>query len=92
MLSQKQWAGTQLVDLRILVYPDELDTPQRQLGTIFIPPDPLPIKNARPENYSIDEEPVSTLTTEGGAVLTLDGNFPHPVEIILDVAGLIADI
>ena len=48
---QFDWAGSQLINKRILVNPDELDTPQRQLGTIFLPPDPVPIMNARPENY-----------------------------------------
>lgn len=52
---QYEWAGTQLVNKRVLVHPDELDRPNRQLGTIFIPPDPLPIPNARPEGYPIDE-------------------------------------
>lgn len=52
---QFDWAGTGLVNKRILVYPDELDVPQRQLGTIILPPDPAPVMNARPESYAIDE-------------------------------------
>lgn len=32
-----------------------LDKPQRQLGTIILSPDPVPLKNARPENYPVDE-------------------------------------
>ena len=52
---QLQWAGTQLINLRILVYPDEYDEPQRQLGTIILPPDPVAIMNARPEQYAVDE-------------------------------------
>ena len=31
------------------------DEPQRQLGTIILPPDPVSIPNARPEPYPIDE-------------------------------------
>lgn len=31
------------------------DKPQRQLGTIILSPDPLPILNARPEQYPADE-------------------------------------
>ena len=89
---QYEWAGLKLINKRILVYEDMYDEPQRQLGTIVLPPDPLPVMNARPENYAIDEYPVSTLTNEAGAVLMLDGNFPHPVEIILDVAGYLVDI
>lgn len=53
---QFQWRGTQLVNTRILCYPDMLDVPQRQLGTIIIPPDPPPLMNARPEQYAIDEQ------------------------------------
>ena len=55
MAYQYQWAGTRLINTRVLVYPDELDTPQRQLGSIILPPDPVPIMNARPEQYAIDE-------------------------------------
>lgn len=52
---QYQWAGTQLINTRILCYPDELDVPQRQLGSIILPPDPVSIPNARIEPYPIDE-------------------------------------
>lgn len=52
---QYQWAGTQLINLNILVYPWEYDEPQRQLGTIILPPDPVAIRNARPEQYYVDE-------------------------------------
>jgi hypothetical protein len=52
---QFQWAGTQLINLRLLVHQDFLDTPQEQLRTILIPPDPPPLFNARPEPYTIDE-------------------------------------
>lgn len=53
---QYDWAGTDLINKRILVSVDELDEPQRQLGTVILPPDPTPIMNARPEPYDIDEE------------------------------------
>lgn len=88
---QYDWAGLTLVNQGVLVFEDEYDEPQRQLGTIILPPDPPPLMNARPENYAIDEYPVSALAVESGAVLVLDGRFPHPVEIILDVAGNILD-
>ena len=52
---QYQWSGTQLINTRILVYEDELDIPNRQLGTIILPPDPVSINQARPEPYPIDE-------------------------------------
>lgn len=62
---QYDWRGSHIINLRILVHEDELDVPQRQLGTLVIPPDPLPLVNVRPENYSIDEQPVSTRYTIG---------------------------
>ena len=52
---QFEWQGTKLVNQRILVWEDEYDTPNRQLGTIILPPDPVSIVNARPEQYPIDE-------------------------------------
>ena len=65
---QYQWAGTQLINTRVLVTPDMLDTPQRQLGTIVLPPDPVSIPNARPEPYPIDEvwERMMESSTEPG--------------------------
>jgi hypothetical protein len=53
---QWDWVGAELINKRILVSEDELDIPQRQLGVIELPPDPLPIINARPEQYYIDEQ------------------------------------
>ena len=44
-----------LLDTNLLVLPEYLDIPQRQLGTIILSPDPVPVLNARPENYPIDE-------------------------------------
>jgi hypothetical protein len=78
---QFDWAGTSLVNKHILVAECELDTPQRQLGAIILPPDPPPIMNARPEPYAIDEESpgpyvaedgVSTYVTEGSGVLATE--------------------
>lgn len=52
---QFEWQGTKLVNQRVLVTPDMYDKPNRQLGTIILPPDPVSIVNARPEQYPIDE-------------------------------------
>lgn len=62
---QFEWRGNRVINTRVLVHEDELDVPQRQLGTLVIPPDPLPLINARVENYSLDEQPVSTRYTIG---------------------------
>ena len=64
---QFEWAGTQLINKRILVTKDMWDRPQRQLGTIILPPDPVSILNARPEPYSIDEQ--TFLVSQGGQQL-----------------------
>ena len=65
---QHQWAGTQLINLRVLVGRDEYDTPNRQLGTIILPPDPVSVVQARPEPYPIDEvwERMMEAATEPG--------------------------
>lgn len=52
---QYEWRGTQVQNTNLLVCDDCLDALQRQLGTIILPPDPVPVMNARPEPYSIDE-------------------------------------
>lgn len=85
MVWQYDWAGTQLINKRILIHKDELDQPQRQLGTIILPPDPLPVMNARPEPYLIDEVPVSTRTTVDGRtrVVFLSGASPYLTERIV---------
>lgn len=61
---QYEWRGTALENTRHLVCPHCLDNPQRQLGTIMLPPDPLPLLNARPEQYYIDEQRFRV--TQGG--------------------------
>jgi len=48
---QYDWAGSSLVNLRILVCDRCLDVPQEQLRAIVIPADPVPIMNPRPENF-----------------------------------------
>lgn len=73
---QYQWSGVKLQNLRLLVCRECNDIPQPQLKTIVIPPDPLPILNARPEQYAVTvpsfiaTQPVEFLgddiTTEAG--------------------------
>lgn len=69
---QWQWAGTKLQNLRILVCTRCLDTPQPQLKTRIIPADPVPVFNARPENFSIDEN-TYLVTNSGLDLVTNDG-------------------
>lgn len=69
---QFEYRGAGLMNTRHIVCEYCLDEPQRQLGTIFLPPDPLPIFNARPEQYSIDEQNFR-VTMDGIQRLQLDG-------------------
>jgi hypothetical protein len=53
---QMAWGGTHLYNQRLLVCYDKCyDTPQEQLRTIILPPDPPPILNARPPNFAVEE-------------------------------------
>lgn len=52
---QFDWRGLSLMNLQILVCEPCLDVPQRQIGTIILPPDPPPLLDARPEPYAVDE-------------------------------------
>jgi hypothetical protein len=57
---QYQWQGPRLQNIRLLVCPNGcLDKPQEQLRTIVLPPDPIPISNARPEDYINADNPMS---------------------------------
>jgi hypothetical protein len=86
MTWQMEFAGTQLINKRILVYSDEYDTPQPQLQTIVLPPDPTPVMNARPEQYFIDEWPVSTRYTTDGRIRVTQ-YAPYPQERVCAVSG-----
>lgn len=55
MVWQWDWAGPSIIKKNVLIYPDQLDKPQRQLGSLVLPPDPVPVLNARVEPYPIDE-------------------------------------
>lgn len=69
---QKKWQGIQLANLFILVCWECYDKPQENIRTLIIPPDPVPIMNARPEQYD-QEVPSFLMTEERQALLTEDG-------------------
>lgn len=85
---QYDWRGAKLDNVRILVCEYCYDDPQRQLGVVFIPPDPLPKINARVEQYDIDENPVSTRYTMQGSIRVVAYQ-PYPKTRIATVPGLI---
>ena len=62
----------QLQPLNYYVCRDCYDIPQPQLRTIIIPPDPLPVLNARPEPYTT-EVPSYRATQTGDIRVTEDG-------------------
>lgn len=84
---QYEWAGQGLVNKRIAVYEDMLDEPQRQLGSIILPPDPVSVQDALPEQYDIEEEPVSTRVTMDGRVRIVQPVGALPSMRIISVRG-----
>lgn len=59
---QYDWRGPKLQNLRVLVCQPCLDKPQENgQRTIILPPDPVSIQNARPEQYVADDNPLSAL-------------------------------
>lgn len=50
-----QWRGQQMANTLIMVCPSCVDAPAQFLKTITLPPDPMPVMNARPENYDAAE-------------------------------------
>jgi hypothetical protein len=74
---QFDWRGTRLENLRFLVYADEYDQPQRQLGTIILPPDPVSLLNARPEQYYYEEQ---TLRLQMNGTLRIQMNGQQRLE------------
>lgn len=58
---QFEWVGPRLQNQRMLVCRTCNDAPQEQLRTIVLPPDPIPVYNARPENYVADDNPLSAV-------------------------------
>lgn len=83
---QHEWAGSGLINKHWLVEADKVDRPQRQLGTLFIPADPPPIIQARPQQIAIDEEPVSSRITPQGQIRVVRYK-PYPVIRIVAVRG-----
>lgn len=59
---QFDFAGPVLQNLRILVCSPCYDKPQEQNKPVLLPPDPLPVPNARPQNYQDAE--VNYLATQ----------------------------
>ena len=52
---EMQWGGAQLYNTEVIVCPRCHDIPFEQLRTIILPPDPPPVRNARPPNFAVEE-------------------------------------
>lgn len=79
--NQMQWRGLQLMPTNIQVcQPRCLDVPQRQLGTIILPPDPPALPGALPEPYAVDE--YWPRLVEGGQPRVLQGGRPRYLQIL----------
>lgn len=74
---QAAWAGQHIYNIQVLVCGRCLDIPNEQLRTIVLPPDPPPIINARPPDFTYEEDgPIQTTLTANAAqgALTLPVN------------------
>jgi len=82
---QRQWAGLQIINLRTLVCPRCLDTPNEAIRTIILPPDPDPVLDARPEQYGVDEGLFASFTAS--IAPGTDPRFPD-VQAIMTVTNV----
>ena len=55
MVWQYEYRGLGLYNTQVLTLPEYADVPNRQLGSVVLPPDPPGLLNARPEAYPSDE-------------------------------------
>jgi hypothetical protein len=67
---QVQFAGPNLQNIRLLVCRQCYDTPQPQLKPRILPPDPVPVMNARPEYFYIDDN--EFIAADTGQILATD--------------------
>jgi len=56
---QYAWRGPRLMRIPILVTQKNYDIPNEQRRPIVLPPDPIPVKNPRPENFILEDIGIS---------------------------------
>lgn len=77
---QMEWQGVQLQNKRILVCRRKCyDEPNPQLRAYAVPPDPLPVLNARPDLSDMYSSFTPYLTDEFGNLIT--DEFGHPIVV-----------
>ena len=70
---QFEYRGNKLSNIRLLVCNACMDLPQNQLRPVIIGPDPLPVKDARPENFGYINAGSPPVTV--AQILAEDDNF-----------------
>jgi len=68
----REWRGMRVENTRHLVCPICNDVPQRQLGALILPPDPVGVRDARPEQYTADEQRIR-VEEDGSIRYQMDG-------------------
>jgi hypothetical protein len=81
---QYDWAGSSLINKRLLVCERCLDVPQQQLRAIVVPADPVPIVQPRLEYYANDE--TDQISTNPGTTDPVTG-IPIPSSTTLITQG-----
>lgn len=70
---QYEWAGQKLINKRLRVCQKCMDVPSNAFRTIRIPPDPVPVRDPRPQDYSVTDTPADGYTDS-----VVDLLFPAP--------------
>ena len=84
---QYDYAGAGLINKRILVCDECMDTPQAQLRAIVLPADPVPIQNPRVQDYYNAE--TTTIAVQYGAPTDPTTGIPiYPIVSLINSGGL----
>lgn len=74
LVFQNEWSGVRLRNTGFLVCPSCLDDPNEQLRAYAVPPDPIPVRNPRPDSSYMGNQPTIVTTVAGvPATYLLDG-------------------
>jgi hypothetical protein len=84
---QYDWRGSSLQNLRILVCSHCYDAPQQQLRAIVLPADPLPIVNARPENFVDDSTDYLSVSVTQAYDPVTQLPIPSNLGVLVDQSG-----
>ena len=78
---QYDWRGATIQNVRILVCNDCMDNPQEQQRAIVLPADPVPIMNARVQDFQQAETDYQTVTA--APIIDPTTGIPIPVNVTL---------